>query len=175
MLTPFHPAPARLTGCPVAPPTPQNPTAPPPDALACSLTLPGEAHSARIARGTVRLALLTHRLDGLVPAAEQVTGEMVAAAWRLNPGRDLYLSLRWRDDALRLTVYDGHAPHEHPRLAAACEARRRSALRLLSVVVRECRGQWGFGESREPGGGTRTWATLPTTPTHTYAHPLRRA
>ncbi|MGR4883249.1 hypothetical protein ACIPUC_28095 [Streptomyces sp. LARHCF249] len=64
------------------------------------------------------------------------------------------------DDSLRLTVYDGHAPHAHPRLAAHCEARRRAALRLMGAVVRDCGGAWGFGDSREPGGGTRTWASL---------------
>ncbi|MFE3185587.1 hypothetical protein ACFXKR_32620 [Streptomyces violascens] len=79
----------------------------------------------------------------------------------LNPAQDLYLSLRHRDSALRLIVYDAHARHPHPRLAAACDARRRGGLRLLAAVVRDCDGDWGFGESREPGGGTRSWAVLP--------------
>ncbi|MBT2407511.1 ATP-binding protein [Streptomyces sp. ISL-87] len=134
---------------------------PSPDALTCSLTVPGEAYSAQIARSTVRAVLHAHRLDPLASAAVQVTGELVAASRRLDPGRSLYLSVRYRDDSLRLTVYDGHTPHTQPRLAAHCEARRRAALRLMAAVVRECGGAWGFGESREPGGGTRTWATLP--------------
>lgn len=162
MLNPFmQPAPASFAVCPTAPPEYDGGLPPSPDALACSLTVPGEPYSAQIARSAVRSVLHAHRLDPLAPAAVQVTGELVAAAWRLDPGRNLYLCVRYRDDSLRLTVYDGHAPHAHPRLAAHCEARRRGALRLMAAVVRDCGGAWGFGESREPGGGTRTWATLP--------------
>ncbi|WP_051795659.1 hypothetical protein [Streptomyces sp. NRRL S-87] len=160
MLSPFLPA-ARRAGCPVSPPAPVRFAPPPPELLSCSLTMPGEPCSGRIARNTVRAALYAHALEPLVPAAVQCTGELVAAACHLNPGEDLYLSVRYRDEALRLIVYDSHAPHTHPRIAAACDARRRSALRLLSIVVRECGGDWGFGESREPGGGTRSWAVLP--------------
>ncbi|MFE2245761.1 ATP-binding protein [Streptomyces lavendulae] len=134
---------------------------PAPDGLACSLTVPGAPYSAQIARGAVRAVLHTYRLGPLTPAAVQVTGELIAATWHLEPGRSLYLSVRYREDALRLSVYDGHAPHSHPRLAAHCEARRRAGLRVMAAVVRDCGGAWGFGESREPGGGTRTWATLP--------------
>ncbi|MFK0254418.1 ATP-binding protein [Streptomyces sp. NPDC090445] len=132
-----------------------------PDMLACSLSLPGESWSAQIARSAVEAALHAHGLDRLAPAAVQVTGELLAAAWRLDPGGQLYLSARYRDDTLRIAAYDGHQAHGHPRIAAHCEARRRAALRLLRVVVRECGGEWGFGDSREPGGGTRTWVTLP--------------
>ncbi|GGL81173.1 hypothetical protein GCM10010095_77590 [Streptomyces anthocyanicus] len=71
------------------------------------------------------------------------------------------MALRYRDEALRLIIFDGHPRHTHPRLAAACEARRRSALRVMACVVRACRGDWGFGDAREPGGGTRMWAVLP--------------
>ncbi|MEU6891821.1 ATP-binding protein [Streptomyces sp. NPDC046557] len=162
MPSPFAPAAAPTGGFTACPAAPAAPTGPPgADDLACSLTVPGEPYSAQIARSAVRAALHAHRLDPLAPAAVQVTGELVGAAWYLNPGQSLYLSVRHRDDALRLTVYDGHAPHAHPRLAAHCEARRRSALRLMAAVVRECGGAWGFEGSREPGGGTRTWATLP--------------
>ncbi|MFJ7155517.1 ATP-binding protein [Streptomyces sp. NPDC101118] len=170
MLSPFLPA-SRATGCPASPPAAARTDAPPPEGLACSLTVPGEPYSGRIARSTVTAALRAHRMDRFVPVAEQVTGELVAAACHLNPGQELYLSARYRDDALRLIVYDGHASHESPRLAALCEARRRSALRLLAVIVRECGGAWGFGDSREPGGGTRTWVTLPRKGAHAYWTP----
>ncbi|MBT2447784.1 ATP-binding protein [Streptomyces sp. ISL-43] len=145
----------------MAPREPDAGEPPSPDGLACSLTVPGEPYSAQIARSTVRSVLHAHGLDPVVPAAVQVVGELVAASWYLDPGRSLYLALRHREGSLRLTVYDGHAPHSHPRLAAHCEARRRAALRVMSAVVRDCGGSWGFGESREPGGGTRTWASLP--------------
>ncbi|MFD3803584.1 hypothetical protein ACFWSF_13600 [Streptomyces sp. NPDC058611] len=108
--------------------------------------------------------LRTHRLEGLVPAAAQATGELMAAGRHSSPGNGLYLSLRYRDDSLRLIVYDAHGPHPHPRLAGLCEARRRGYLRVLAALVRDCEGDWDFGPAREPGGGTRTWATLPYRP-----------
>ncbi|MEW2413758.1 ATP-binding protein [Streptomyces sp. NPDC046866] len=135
--------------------------------------MPGEAASAQIGRSAVRAALHAYGLDPLVPAAVQVAGELLAAGWHLDPGGSLYLNLRYRqgDDSLRLTVCDGHAAHDHPRLAAHCEARRRAALRLMRVVVRECGGEWGFGDSREPGGGTRTWVMLPRVGAAAYLPP----
>ncbi|MDQ1016592.1 hypothetical protein QFZ43_003141 [Streptomyces afghaniensis] len=60
-----------------------------------------------------------------------------------------------------MILYDGHPRHTNPRLAAACDTRRRAALRVLACVVRACGGDWGFGDAREPGGGTRMWASLP--------------
>ncbi|MFD3681824.1 ATP-binding protein [Streptomyces sp. NPDC058613] len=149
-----------LTTCSAGPvPTPY--AAPSPHTLSYSLTLPGEPYSAAVARLTVASVLRTHRLDGLVPAAAQVTGELMAADWHSSPGDGLYLSLRYRDDSLRLIVYDAHGTHPHPRLAGLCEARRRGHLRVLAALVRDGEGEWGFGPAREPGGGTRTWATLP--------------
>ncbi|MFB0628253.1 ATP-binding protein [Streptomyces sp. AB3(2024)] len=150
-----------LSACPPPRPVAGGCEPPAPDGLACSLTVPGAPCSAQIARSAVRSVLHAYRLDPLAPAALQVTGELIATTWHLEPGRSLYLSVRYRDDALRLSVYDGHAPHSHPRLAAHCEARRRAGLRVMAAVVRDCGGAWGFGESREPGGGTRTWASLP--------------
>ncbi|MFE0419762.1 hypothetical protein [Streptomyces tendae] len=44
---------------------------------------------------------------------------------------------------------------------AACDARMRAALRVLGCVVRACEAEWGFGEAREPRGGTRMWAVVP--------------
>ncbi|MCY0932713.1 ATP-binding protein [Streptomyces sp. H34-S4] len=162
MLSPLTPpAPSHFAACPGAPPVPDAAEPPSPDGLACSLTVPGEPYSAQIARSAVRSVLHAHRLDRVIPAAVQVVGELIATSWYLDPGRSLYLALRHRESALRLTVYDGHVIHTHPRLAAHCEARRRAALRVMSAVVRDCGGAWGFGESREPGGGTRTWASLP--------------
>ncbi|MFF1741729.1 hypothetical protein [Streptomyces mirabilis] len=46
-----------------------------------------------------------------------------------------------------MIVYDRHPRHTHPRLTAA--------LRVLACVCRASDGDWGFWESREPGGGTR--------------------
>ncbi|WP_455358737.1 ATP-binding protein [Streptomyces sp. SYSU K21746] len=146
------------TQCP-----PSDPAAVPltPGDLTYSLTLPGTLASAAIARAAARVVLDAHDLRELTDPALQAVSELTATACRFTGSADVYLSLRYRDDALRVILYDGHPRHANPRLAAACDARRRSSLRLLACVVRACRGEWGFGDAREPGGGTRMWAVLP--------------
>ncbi|OKK11819.1 hypothetical protein [Streptomyces sp. CB02400] len=132
-----------------------------PDMLTYSLTLPAKPTSSRIARVATRAVLQGHGLEVMADAVVQVVGELIACACRFTPGGEMYVSLRYREGALRVVLYDGHRRHEHPRLVAACDARRRAALRVLGCVVRECDGEWGFGEAREPGGGTRMWAVVP--------------
>ncbi|WP_424213449.1 ATP-binding protein [Streptomyces sp. BI20] len=130
--------------------------------IAYSFTLPGESLSARIARRTVAEVLGAHGLRGeYVEDAAFVAGELVASGWRCAPGEELYLSVRYRADRLRVIVYDAHARHVAPRLAAVCDARRRSRLRVVGALARERHGEHGFGPSQTPGGGTRTWVTLP--------------
>ncbi|MFD4530091.1 ATP-binding protein [Streptomyces sp. NPDC058470] len=134
---------------------------PSPDTLAYSFTLPAGPVSSRIARAATRVALQAHGLEDMTEAAVQVVAELAACACRFTPDASVYVSLRFREGELRVILYDGHPRHSHPRLAAACDARRRAALRVLACVVRVCDGDWGFGEAREPGGGTRMWAVLP--------------
>ncbi|WP_149828785.1 sensor histidine kinase [Streptomyces tailanensis] len=105
--------------------------------------------------------LQTYGMRDIVDPAVQVVGELIACAWKFTPDTEAYLSLRYRDSELQLVLYDGHRRHGHPKLEAACDARRRGALRVLGCVVRACKGEWGFGEAREPGGGTRMWVVLP--------------
>ncbi|MGA5562302.1 hypothetical protein ACPCUV_14160 [Streptomyces platensis] len=90
-----------------------------------------------------------------------MVGELAACACLFTPSESVYRSLRYRDDALRISLYDGHPRHTHRRLAAACDGRRRSVLLLLACVMHACDGEWGFGESPQPGDGTRLWAVLP--------------
>ncbi|MFJ9466904.1 ATP-binding protein [Streptomyces caniferus] len=132
-----------------------------PETLACSLTLPAALASPAVARSTARTILEAHGLHDAAAAAVQVIGELAACACLFTPSDSVYLSLRYRDEALRISLYDGHPRHAHRRLAAACDGRRRSVLLLLACVMRACDGEWGFGESSEPGGGTRLWAVLP--------------
>ncbi|MGW0826714.1 ATP-binding protein [Streptomyces sp. NPDC002845] len=148
--------------CPVFTEWPDIEAAPPsPETLAYSFTLSAGPVSSRVARAATRSVLAAHGADDMADPAVQVVAELVGCAWRFTPGAEVYLSLRFRDGALRVILYDGHARHTHPRLAAACDARRRAALRVLGCVVRACEGEWGFGAAREPGGGTRMWAVLP--------------
>ncbi|MDI3386511.1 ATP-binding protein [Streptomyces sp. B-S-A8] len=136
-------------------------TPPAPDELAYSMTLPAALTSPAIARRAARAMLCAHGLDEAVDVTVQALGELAACACRFTPDAEFYVSLRHSGNTIRVTVYDGHPRHTSPRLAAACDGRRRSALRLLARVVGACGGEWGFGESREPGGGTRMWALLP--------------
>jgi hypothetical protein len=160
--------PATADLCPIAAPADLPPAPPAPDALSYSCPLPAAPQSPAIARAAARTILRAHGLEDMTDAAVQALGELTACAYRLAPTKELYVSLRYRDNALRVTLYDAHPRHTHPRLAAACDTRRRAALRVLACVVRACAGDWGFGDAREPGGGTRMWAVLPREGARTY-------
>lgn len=146
--------------CPVAPTFPADFTAPIPETLSYSLTLPAALASPALARAATREILKAHGLHDMLDPALQAVGELTAVAAQFTQSPDFYLSLRYRASTLRVIAYDNHPRHTQPRLAAACDTRRRAALRVLACVCRACEGDWGFGESREPGGGTRMWATL---------------
>ena len=135
---------------------------PSPESLVYGFTLPAEAVSSRVARAAARVVLQAHGLEEMVDVAVQVVGELVACAFRFGVDGPVYLSLRWWEGELQVVLYDGHRRHVHPRLAAACDERRGDALRVLGCVVEGAGGEWGFGEAREPGGGTRMWAVLPS-------------
>ncbi|MFH9731273.1 ATP-binding protein [Streptomyces sp. NPDC017260] len=153
--------PPLATACSVPTSPDRPPTPPAPESLAYSLTLPAAPHSPAVVRAATRTFLRTHGLSGMTDAAVQVASELTACACAFAPASEVYLSLRYRDGTLRVVLYDGHPRHTHPRLAAACDTRRRATLRVLGCVVRACAGDWGFGDAREPGGGTRMWAVLP--------------
>ena len=161
-------SPLGVTSCLAPAPVDLPPAPPTPEALAYSLTLPAAPLSPAIARAATRNVLQAHGLADMTDAAVQVVSELAACAIRFSPAAEVYLSLRYREGTLRVVLYDGHPRHVHPHLAEACEARRRAALRLLRCVVRACHGDWGFGEAREPGGGTRMWAVLPRSGAHAY-------
>ncbi|MEL3948065.1 MULTISPECIES: ATP-binding protein [Streptomyces] len=144
---------------------------PAPDDLTYSLTLPASATSPAIARRAVAAILQAHGLPGLTEAAVLVTAEMAACAYRFTPAEEVSLRLRHRDGALRVIVYDGHPRHANARLAEICDERRGAALNLMACVVRACAGDWGFGEAREPGAGTRMWAVVPGEGARAYGMP----
>ncbi|MCX5526602.1 ATP-binding protein [Streptomyces bobili] len=149
-----------VSTCPISTDLTEAPP-PSPETLTYSFTLPAEAVSSRVARATTRVVLQTHGLEDMTDAAVQVVSELTACACRFAADASVYVSLRYREEELQVILYDGHRRHTHPRLAAACDERREDALRVLGCVVEGCGGEWGFGEAREPGGGTRMWAVLP--------------
>ncbi|WP_416982707.1 ATP-binding protein [Streptomyces sp. T028] len=132
-----------------------------PENLLYSFTLPAAPRSPGVARAATRAILRAHGLPEVTDAVVQVVSELTACACRLSATNEVYVSLRHRDDNLRVTVYDGHPRHTHARLGAICVLSRRVSLRVLDEVVRACHGDWGIGGDREPGGGTRMWAVLP--------------
>lgn len=165
-----------MSRCPVAPAFTADPSAPTPETLAYSFTLPAALAGPALARAATREVLTAHGLSDMLDAALQAVGELTATAIQFTESPDFYLSLRYRAATLRVIAYDSHPRHTQPHLATACDTRRRAALRILACVCRACDGSWGFGESREPGGGTRMWATLPREGALTYgAASLTRA
>ncbi|MFI2434374.1 ATP-binding protein [Streptomyces sp. NPDC018693] len=145
-----------------------------PEALAYSFTLPAAPRSPGIARAATRTILAAHGLPETTDAVVQVVSELTACACRFSSTPEVYVSLRYRDAALRVTLYDGHPRHTHPRLGAACQTHRRLTLRLLDRVVHACRGDWGIGGPRaHPTGGTRMWAVLPHSGAAHYTCPRR--
>ncbi|MBM7437341.1 ATP-binding protein [Streptomyces sp. HB132] len=114
-----------------------------------------------VGRHAVTAALSTYGLRSHGwPAALAVT-ELIAVNAALTPGRELYLSLRHRDGALRLVLWDQHPRHADPDTLALCDVRRRRALWLLAAVVDDWGGDWGTCEARSPHQGTKSWAVLP--------------
>ncbi|MEE1771464.1 ATP-binding protein [Streptomyces sp. JV185] len=123
--------------------------------------MPGDVRSAFIGRTVVGAALEAHGLAPYVWPATHAVDELVAVTARMSPGKELYVSLRQRDDAVRLLVWDQHPHHTEPDLAALCETRRRRALWLLAAVVDDWGGEWGSGEAKSPQRGTKSWVQLP--------------
>jgi hypothetical protein len=157
-----------ISRCPMAPIFTADPTAPIPETLSYSFTLPAALASPALARAATREVLKAHDLQDMLDLALQAVGELTATAAQFTEYPNFYLSLRYRSSTLRLIAYDSHPRHTQPHLATACDTRRRAALRVLACVCRACDGSWGFGESREPGGGTRMWATLPRASAGSY-------
>ncbi|WP_234426048.1 ATP-binding protein [Streptomyces kebangsaanensis] len=153
---------------PHRPRLPGGPDRPTPETLAYSFTLPASLASPSFARAATRQVLGMHGLSDMLDPALQAVGELTATACRFTESANYYLSLRYRSGALRLIAYDSHPRHAQPHLATACDTRRHACLRLLARVCRACDGSWGFGDSHEPGGGTRMWASLPREGTTAY-------
>ncbi|MET7648735.1 ATP-binding protein [Streptomyces sp. NPDC005426] len=129
--------------------------------LSLSFTLPGDIRSAGIARTATKVALESHGLASYVWPVTYAVTELVSVTARMSPGRELYVILRHRDDAVRLLVWDQHPHHTAPDMAALCAVRRRRALWLLTAVVDDWGGEWGTCRAEQPQHGTKSWLVLP--------------
>ncbi|MCL6736707.1 ATP-binding protein [Streptomyces neyagawaensis] len=132
-----------------------------PESLSCSFTLPAASHSPGIVRAATRAILRVHGLAEVTDAVVQVASELTACACRFSPSAQVYVSLRYREGAVRVTLYDDHPRHANTRLEAACQTHRGVTLRVLDQVVRACDGDWGIGGGLDQDMGTRMWALLP--------------
>lgn len=132
-----------------------------PRGLALSFTLPGDIRSAPIGRTAIGAALKTHGLAPYIWPAALAVAELITVTVRMSPGKELYVSLRYRDDALRLVVWDQHPRHREPDISTLCDTRRRRALWLLAAVVDDWGGEWGACEAGPPQRGTKSWVVLP--------------
>ncbi|MFF3729504.1 ATP-binding protein [Streptomyces sp. NPDC002476] len=130
-------------------------------ALAMGFTLPGDVRSAFISRTAVGAGLAGHGLGPYVWPTVHVVSELVAVAVRMSPDKEVYVSVRHRDDALRIVVWDQHPRHADPDMAALCEARRRRALWLMEAVVDDWGGERGACDAPSPHRGTKSWVVLP--------------
>ncbi|MFD3514172.1 ATP-binding protein [Streptomyces sp. NPDC058657] len=131
------------------------------DGLALSLTVPGQPRSAGIVRAAISGALHAHHLDRYGPITTLAATELISVSSALTCAGDAYVSLRHRDDTLRLIVWDQHPPHAEPDAASLCFVRRRRALWLLDEAVEDWGGEWGVGDALPPHRGVKSWVTLP--------------
>ncbi|MFB7511774.1 ATP-binding protein [Streptomyces sp. NPDC056144] len=128
--------------------------------LSYSMRLPGGAYCAGLAREAVRTLLTRHGLSDLSETAALAASELVAAAYRFTPDREMLLRVRWQYDALRIVLYDQHPAHSSPLAAEECRDRRSRSMWLLAAVVDADGGDWGLAPVLTPGGGTKSWALL---------------
>ncbi|WP_426367212.1 ATP-binding protein [Streptomyces sp. E-08] len=137
-----------------------GPIPPATENLSYSMTLPGGAYCAGLARDAIRSLLDRHGLSDLCDTAALAASELVSAAYRFTPDREMILRVRWQFEALRITVYDQHPAHAAPHAAEACRDRRSRSMWLLAAAVDAHGGDWGLAPVLTPGGGTKSWALL---------------
>lgn len=128
--------------------------------LSYSMLLPGGAYCAGLARDAIRALVHRHGLAELAETAVLAASELVSAAYRFTPDREMALRVRWQFDALRIVLYDQHPAHSTPAAAEECRDRRSRSMWLLAAAVEAHGGDWGLAPVLTPGGGTKSWALL---------------
>ncbi|MER5205421.1 ATP-binding protein [Streptomyces sp. NPDC002825] len=137
-----------------------GPIPPATENLSYSMLLPGGAYCAGLARQAVRSLLTRHGLSDLCETAALAASELVSAAYRFTPDREMILRVRWQFEALRIVLYDQHPAHSSPHAAEECRDRRSRSMWLLAAAVEAHGGDWGLAPVLTPGGGTKSWALL---------------
>lgn len=139
---------------------PTGPRPPAADNLSYSFALPGGAFCAGLARRAVDELLTRHELAELAETAVLATSELVAAAYRFTPDREMLLRVHWQFGALRITLYDQHPVHDSPEKSEECREHRSAGMWLLAAAVDEHGGDWGLAPALTASGGSKTWALL---------------
>ncbi|MFB7186215.1 ATP-binding protein [Streptomyces sp. NPDC056178] len=140
--------------------TPAGPHPPAADNLSYSFALPGGAFCAGLARSAVGELLTRHGLAEFRETAVLAASELVAAAYRFTPEREMLLRVHWQFDALRVTLYDQHPSHGSTEKSETCRERRSESMWLLAAAVDAHGGDWGLAPALTPSGGCKTWALL---------------
>ncbi|WP_242427150.1 MULTISPECIES: ATP-binding protein [unclassified Streptomyces] len=140
--------------------TAAGPIPPATENLSYSMLLPGGAYCAGLARQSIASLLDRHGLSDLCDTASLAASELVSAAYRFTPDREMLLRVRWQFEALRIVLYDQHPAHGTPAAAEECRDRRSGSMWLLAAAVDEHGGDWGLAPVLTPGGGTKSWALL---------------
>ncbi|WP_171164429.1 ATP-binding protein [Streptomyces sp. I05A-00742] len=116
-----------------------------------TLNIPHDPRAVRVARASIRSALMTHELPELAGVSELLASEMLTNAILHSYG-ETELHLRWAWQTLRMTVWDSNPkpPDLRPYDLYGESGRGLRLLRLLS-------DRWGF-ITRDREGWGRTAA-----------------
>ncbi|MFG2404505.1 hypothetical protein ACGFR8_09285 [Streptomyces brevispora] len=104
--------------------------------------------------------LTRHGLAELRETAVLAASELVAAAYRFTPDREMLLRVHWRFDALRIVLHDQHPCHGSPEKSDECRERRSADMWLPAASVDAHGGDWGLAPAPTASGGSKTWALL---------------
>ncbi|QFQ97821.1 ATP-binding protein [Streptomyces phaeolivaceus] len=125
------------------------------------LRLPRDPRAARVARLTVRAALTTHGMDGLLDVTELLTSELVTSAYRHTYGPSSLRLVALGEGWLRVFVWDA-SPHIPPAPPLPVPTDGEGGRGLL--LVERCADRWGCwpmeGGSLGTGGGKLMWFEL---------------
>ncbi|MFI1537514.1 ATP-binding protein [Streptomyces anandii] len=136
-----------------------------PDTWVYALRLPQDPRAARVARMTVRAALLTHGMGEVLDDVELLTSELVTNAYRHTTGPASLRLTALSDGRLRVGVWDSHphipAPFGGPPRDRVPPAPPGAESGRGLLLVERCADSWGGwplgGDLLGRGAGKLLW------------------